>query len=73
MGDMDKRDGGWIELCAQDLHEWQYEEVKDDARGMGMKGMPRRSRKWRSPFGLKEEEGDDRHEVMFAGQSPRDR
>ena len=54
MGDMDKRDGGWIELCAQDLHECQCEEVKEDARSM--KGMPRRSRKWRSPFGLEEEE-----------------
>ncbi len=40
-------------MSAQDLHECEYEEVKDGAEGV--KGMPRRSRKWRSPFGLEEE------------------
>ncbi len=46
---------GWRVDCvsAQDLHECQYEEVKDGAGGV--QGMPRRSRKWRSPFGLEEE------------------
>ena len=59
-------------MPAQDLHDWQFEEVKKSPDGArGGRGMPRRSRKWRLSLWLEEEESEDRHEVMFAGQSPR--
>ena len=49
----------------------QYEEVKDGPRGM--KGMPRRSRRWRFvPLAGRIEESEDRHEGdVHRTQSPR--